>query len=285
MPQKKICVIMQQERSEESMILYFSGTGNSRYAASIISELCHDELLSINRLLRQRKQDPYNARYSFSSEKPFVIVCPTYCWHVPKVVETFLADSRFLSSRKMYFVLTCGSGTGDAHRHAKEICQNLDMDFQGLASVKMPENFICMFRAPSADEAVGIIRAAKTQAENLANLIQRGLPLTDSNAGPAIPDFAYRLFYRGFVHDRRFKVTDSCTGCGTCAGLCPMSNISMRNRRPVWLGNCTQCQACIAACPVDAIEFGRRTRGKRRYYLYANGLQKFPEEAHSEGRP
>ncbi|MCR5137953.1 MAG: EFR1 family ferrodoxin [Oscillospiraceae bacterium] len=260
------------------MVLYFSGTGNSRYVAGILSKLCGDRLVSINRTMRERKLDPYNAAYSFQSDGPFVVVCPTYCWHIPRVVEAFLLDSRFVGSRQMYFLLTCGSGTGQAAAHAGQICRKLEMEFSGLASVRMPENYICLFRAPDADEAVGIIRAAKTQVETLSGQILSGKPIRDSNAGPAMPELLYRQFYRHFVHDRRFTVKDSCTGCGTCAGLCPLVNISMLHGRPVWGGNCTQCQACIAACPTDAIEFGRRSRGKRRYYLYASGLQKFPPE-------
>ena len=81
------------------MVFYFSGTGNSRYIAQQLSEQLSDELVSMNRLMRQRKLDPYTAQYAFTSEDPFVVVCPTYCWHVPKVVEEFLLDSRFLGSR------------------------------------------------------------------------------------------------------------------------------------------------------------------------------------------
>ena len=72
------------------MVFYFSGTGNSRYIAQQLSEQLSDELVSMNRLMRQRKLDPYTAQYAFTSEDPFVVVCPTYCWHVPKVVEEFL---------------------------------------------------------------------------------------------------------------------------------------------------------------------------------------------------
>ena len=133
------------------MILYFTGTGNSRYIAQELANLCSDELVSINRHMRQRNMDPYNAQYAFESDLPFVVVCPTYCWHVPKVVEEFLRDSRFLGSHDMYFLLTCGSGTGQAYSHAKEICKELDMNYMGLSSILMPENFITLFHAPDAD--------------------------------------------------------------------------------------------------------------------------------------
>ena len=58
----------------------------------------------------------------------------------------------------------------------------------------------------------------------------------------------------------------------------PVFTIRMKDGKPVWRGSCTQCQSCIAVCPTDAIEFGRRTKRKRRYYLFANGLQKFPSD-------
>ena len=260
------------------MILYFSGTGNSRFAAQRIAELCQDELVSINRLSRQRILDPFNATYAFSSETPFVIVCPTYCWHIPRIVEEFLYESRFLGSREMYFILTCGSGTGAASDHAAEICKKLELNFMGLSSILMPENYICFFRAPEADDAVGIIRASMAQIESTANLIAARRTISDSNSGRAFPDFLYSLFYRFFVTDRKFTVKEFCVGCGLCAQLCPTANISIKDKRPSWRGHCVQCQSCIAVCPVDAIEFGRRSRKKRRYYLYSDGRQKFPSD-------
>lgn len=260
------------------LILYFSGTGNSRFAAQKIAEICHDELISINRISRQRIQDPFNAQYAFSSESPFVIVCPTYCWHIPRIVEDFLYESRFLGSTDLYFFLTCGSGTGAAAEHAAEICKKLEMRFMGLSSIRMPENYICLFRAPDADDAVGIIRASIAQIESVARQISTGRTISDSNAGRAMPVLLYNLFYRFFITDKKFYAKSSCIGCGLCASLCPTVNIVLRNKRPEWQGNCVQCQSCIGVCPVDAIEFGRRSRKKRRYYLYSDGRQKFPEE-------
>ena len=49
------------------------------------------------------------------------------------------------------------------------------------------------------------------------------------------------------------------------AASCPLANISMKDKRPVWGDACTHCMACINLCPKQAIEYGKRTEGKPRY--------------------
>ena len=74
------------------------------------------------------------------------------------------------------------------------------------------------------------------------------------------------VFYRTFVKADAFAAGEGCTGCGNCARLCPLGNISMRGR-PEWGGDCTHCMACICHCPAAAIEYGRKSVGRRRYHL------------------
>ena len=62
-----------------------------------------------------------------------------------------------------------------------------------------------------------------------------------------------------------FYTTDDCIGCGKCAKLCPLNNITMEHSRPVWKNDCTHCMACIANCPTNAIEYGTITKDKERY--------------------
>lgn len=260
------------------MVFYFSGTGNSRYAASIIAANNGDELISINDILRERTTDPYVARYAFQSEQPLVFVSPTYCWRLPRVVEQFILDSRFEGCREAYFFLTCGNGTGDAGKYAKELCKKAELRFMGLSSVIMPENYITLFSAPSFDDAQGIIRASVSSIESTARLIGIHKPITDPNSSAGLGVLGSRFnsfFYKVFVNDKKYKATDDCTGCGRCVESCPTANISLgEDRKPVWHGRCTQCMACISTCPRKAIEYGLSTKGKRRYYLFADGRQR-----------
>ena len=81
------------------------------------------------------------------------------------------------------------------------------------------------------------------------------------------------MFYRFAVNTGPFYTTDACVGCGKCAKLCPLNNITLADGKPQWGKNCTQCMACICKCPTEAIEYGTRSKGKPRYQCpeYTNG--------------
>ncbi len=49
-------------------------------------------------------------------------------------------------------------------------------------------------------------------------------------------------------------VGDACTGCGTCAALCPMGSIDPQDVRQ-YTGPCIKCGACIKKCPRQARYF------------------------------
>jgi len=66
------------------MILYFSGTGNSKYVANYLSDKLDDEMVSLNEVIK------YNQKLDFTSIKPFIFVSPIYCWRYPKIIEDLI---------------------------------------------------------------------------------------------------------------------------------------------------------------------------------------------------
>ena len=76
-----------------------------------------------------------------------------------------------------------------------------------------------------------------------------------------------RLFYPLCVKAKAFHVSDDCIGCGKCVKLCPLNNITLENGKPVWGRKCTHCMACISYCPEKAIEYGKKSSEKERYYF------------------
>lgn len=256
------------------MILYFSGTGNSRYAAQVIGDALGDSLVSIGGRLKEGETDPLYSR------RPFVVVSPVYAWRLPRVVERFMRETAFGGDTRFYFVLTCGGDVGAAAKYAAKLCCQKGFRFCGLAGVRMPENFITMFRAPGKDEAREIILHAKDPLAQAADFIREGKHLPVYK--PALPDLIKSgvvndLFYPLFMSAKGYGTTSACTGCGSCVRLCPLNNIRLEGGRPVWGGNCTQCMACICGCPETAVEYKNKTKGKERYYLRSADVYTDPD--------
>ena len=138
------------------------------------------------------------------------------------------------------------------------------------AQIVMPENYVAMFAVPKPSTARKIIRNAEPKIVETIRQIAGGKKIS-----PGKVTFIDRmksrlinpLFYRLFVKADGFFTTDDCTGCGICAQLCPLRNITIVGEKPVWGQECTHCMACICRCPAEAVEYGKKSEGKPRYYF------------------
>lgn len=246
------------------MILYFTGTGNSRHLAEMLPQLTgDDDIRDMTAMIKAGQTG------DFRSEKPFVFVMPTYGWRMPRIVSEFIEKSSFLGSDKAYFILTCGSSSGNAAGYAARLCRVKGFEFCGCIGIKMPENYIAMFSVPDEETSDRLIRAGERSLKAAAVKIRAGEKLEQKSSliGAIESSLVNSLFYKFVISDKKFRTTGACTGCGLCEQVCPMNNIRMEEGRPVWKGHCTHCMACICRCPAEAIEYARASAGKRRYYL------------------
>ena len=243
------------------MILYFSGTGNSKYVAKRIGEALEDEVLN---LFEKLKTNDYS---TMVSNKPWVIVTPTYAWQIPNIVRNWLNQTVLNGNKDMYFVLTCGGSIGNAASFAKEYCELNGKKFKGLTKVVMPENYIAMFSAPAEDEAKAIVDKSEPVIDGIINYIKHGnkLDTKTSILGSFLSGPVNKGFYKFSIHDNSFTVSDDCTGCGLCEQGCVTNSIVIKDGKPTWNGSCTHCMACICGCPNEAIEYGKKSVGKPRY--------------------
>lgn len=244
------------------MILYFSGTGNSEHVAKKLEAQLGDTALSLNYFIKNDIHDPLH------SDKPWVIVVPTYGWQIPHIVTDWLLQTELTGSRDAYFVMTCGDGIGNAQKYNAALCAKKNWIHKGTAKIVMPENYIAMFDAPDLETSKRIVKAAVRAVNKAGNYILRGgnLPKEKITTKDKIKSGPVNTaFYHLCVKAKKFYIKDNCVGCGLCENLCPVNNVTMKNGKPVWGNSCTHCMACICRCPVEAIEYGKTSVGKVRY--------------------
>ncbi len=248
------------------MILFFSASGNTRYIASLLAEALDDECLDLNERIRTHDYSPV------CSEKPFVICTPVYVCEMPRFLHEYIKRLPFRGNRNVYYIFTSGGYAGIAGTLARSMTRKKDMIYKGHAEIKMPTNHIVSDAYPPTepDECRKRIAEAEKRIPDIAETIMSGGKLRARYVFlfekliilPFNP-----IWVRYKQPSKDFYTTDKCVGCGKCSRLCPVNNIVMENKRPVWQAPCAHCMACILNCPFEAIEYGNITQKKDKYNI------------------
>lgn len=244
------------------MVIYFSGTGNSKYCAETLAKYLNDEIVDSRNYIKNEIAG------EFVSGKPYVFVAPVYAWRIPFVFSDFIRSSHFDGNKDAYFFITCGGEMGAAGVKARSLTKEVGLSFKGAIEVAMPNNYIISSGAPSDNRCKKYIAHANKLMKKYTEEIAKGeifpehrVSFVDSiKSGPI-----NAVFNKYFITAKDFRATENCIGCGNCVTFCPLGNISLEDNKPQWGDRCTQCFACICLCPTDAIEFGKVTVGKKRY--------------------
>lgn len=286
------------------MIFYFSGTGNTKWAASKLASATREDLISIAPYMRADDS-------SHNLAEPFILkenerlgfVFPVHGWRVPKLVREFISKMKILREPSdatvenkakaddcqknrpfAYCVCTAGDSIGLTIENLNEvISQSPSLQALGITEVLssysliMPESYIGL-PFMDVDPKEREIRKKENAAQELAvvceEIFDRKEDISRLVKGP-IPWFFTKVvggfFENVLITDKRFHVEkDRCVKCGICANVCPVGDIKGgHGEYPVWLHHkdCLTCFTCYHHCPHHAIEFGNQTQKKGQYYF------------------
>lgn len=244
------------------MVLYFSGTGNSRYVAKKIAEVSDDETISINQRL---KEHDYRA---VSSEKAIVFVGPIYAGRLPRIMDEYIQKVHFTGTKQVYFIGTCAQTPWLTVAYVEKLCREKSFSLRGFHSVIMPQGYIAGGGTQPKEVNEKILKEAEPKIIKIAETIRDQKMLPREQPGKAVMSRILNpIMYAMIISAKNFRVTEACNSCGKCEQRCPLNNVKLTNGKPVWGKECTHCMACIAGCPCEAIEYGKKTVGKPRYYL------------------
>jgi ferredoxin len=249
----------------KTTIYYFTGTGNSLAAARKIAAALKDcRLVPIASLA----QTP--GRIVTDADR-VGIMCPVYDAGLPVIVREFAERLDIGAVPYSFGIVTMGGmGVSALHQLNGIFLQGCRKKLDAAFAVRMPGNFPPLAVPPSGDKKDEILRKADADLAAIAVAIQKGqtvppgfAPFSSVMRLIVYPPFAKNVHGLG----ASFSVENTCTGCGTCAKVCPVANIVMENDRPVWLQKCELCCSCLHFCPVEAIQLNmmQGTKGRGRY--------------------
>ncbi len=241
---------------EKNILFYFSGTGNSLKAAKNISNSLENcELVSMGK--------PYTLSGGYNR---IGFIFPSYCMGAPMRVERFLAELDLSGNEKAYYfsIVTCGNAAGNAFANVDKALNIKGLVLHYGKSVSMFSNYVVLYGMAN-DAAQRAIQSDKIMQPFIQDIVKKKIePFLRGNIAF---ELLRTLFLKSFPSkDKGFRVSDSCTGCKACQNVCPVGNIAMKNKKPVFLHKCEQCMACIQWCPTRSIEYKNKTQSRGRYH-------------------
>ena len=255
------------------MIFYFSGTGNTRWAAEKLAEATGERLLFIPEELRKGQ-----CEYTLQAGERLGFCFPVHGWQPPRIVRQFVRQATFnvQPATFVYTLVTCGDSIGRTMEMFNKELAAKGLQSASVFSLIMPESYVCLpfMYTDTPERERQKIAQATADLQRYAEMIQqRKQGETHTCRGLTPWTFSHVIgayFNSHMISDRKFTVdTGACIHCGKCQKACPTGDITLKNGLPTWAhdGSCTNCLACYHHCPQHAINYGKITRKRGQYYF------------------
>ena len=269
------------------MIFYFTGTGNTRWAAQEIAAALNEELLYIPDLIREGRYE-----FKLKPDERIGFCFPTHGWQPPRIVREYVRKLRiengalqlcwlatggtqeWRKDAKTYCwaLTTCGDNMGEAMTIFNKDLATIGLHATSTFAVIMPESNICFsfLHLDTKEKEQQKIAAARKRLPHIIEILREKKEGVEELVKGAIPK-TYSYVIGGYYNkhlikdDKLWVDAEACISCGLCSKVCPVDDIE--GVPPVWKhnGRCTNCLACYHHCPKHAIHWGKMKRGQ---YLF-----------------
>ena len=216
----------------KNVIYCFSGTGNSLRAARIIADvLKNTEIVNV-------RKDP--SEYSAEDAEVIGFVCPVYEWDIPGRMKAFISELSVNPKAYIFMVVTYIAVHGKAFETVEDILSSKGAHLSYARTIRCVASQ-CIAYPPFPPEKLMLPLMEKSMSMTAHEISKRKI-----RKYPHMSAITRKLFPKMMVpylnveheYDKGFYTDSRCTGCSTCAKVCPAKNITIENRRPKWNHNC-----------------------------------------------
>ena len=246
------------------MIFYFSGTGNSQYAALKIADFLQERTVDMTEALKTGCMS-----FRINPGEKIGFVFPVYYSSLPSVVSDFIREANIIADDDCYIfgVITCGALAAGADVALRRMLSEISLHTDCVYPLKMPDNYVMLYDPASPENAEAVMQDASSDIIDIAEDIRKGKK-GGFNSGIAgkIASSLMSPMYHMLRNTKKFYADEKCVSCSLCEKVCPVSAIKMTDGKPIWVKNkCAHCTACINRCPGQAIQYGKATAKRGRY--------------------
>ncbi|GAA0104577.1 EFR1 family ferrodoxin [Paraclostridium sordellii] len=248
-----------------TIIYYFTGTGNSLMLARNLGNILDAKLVSIANVIN----NPIN----IEEAEVIGFIFPLYYQTVPIIVQDFIKKLD-LKDKYIFAIVNSGAYMGISLDVFSDILKENKSELSAGFQLIMPYNFLIdgsrlgelSFKLKNI-----IFKRADKKLIKIAKIINSRKKIGIERRPYIKKHHPYSHFSKEELEKclkeeaKYFWVNEKCISCGQCKKVCPVNNIEIINKFPIWDNKCEQCLACISWCPVKAIEFEDRTYNQMRY--------------------
>ncbi len=241
---------------------YFSATGNSLAIAQNLSKkLEHSNIISIPHVMNKAND---------ITGEIIGIVCPIYFHNMPYIVRDFIKK---IKKATYLFMVYAGAGELGLCVHAtKKLFLAHNMKLSAVFNIPLPDN--STIHVKPEEQQQDMLHNVDKKTEDIVKIVNGQGEHFDRNTLGLIetyiyPGMLYKFLYASVKKmDKDFTTDENCNGCSICRKVCPVNNITMQDKKPVWNKNnrCQVCLACYNWCPKECITHVSVNAEMKRYH-------------------
>jgi Pyruvate/2-oxoacid:ferredoxin oxidoreductase delta subunit len=250
------------------LIIYYSGTGNSKRVSEWIVQEAHNRGIKVH-ISSYHKFNPEDIT-DFKGNTLIGFFSATHGFNMPHSMLKFLFRFNLLNGSDVFI-----GNTRAGMKLSKLFLPGLSgialyfpaliMFFKGykikaMYPVDLPSNWISLHPGIRRKVVDSMVVHYEKLTKRFASRVLSGehvflksfvlLPLDIMVAPIALGYY----FVGRFILAKTFIANYNCTNCGLCIEQCPTQSIILSDNRPYWKFTCESCMKCMNFCPERAIE-------------------------------